>query len=53
MKRAARRPIDLDEFQKDPPDGRLQLTFRAGGSIEITRSILGWGDAAEVVRPAR
>ena len=32
-------------------DGRLELTFRAGGSFEITRWILGWGDAAEVVRP--
>ena len=38
---------------KDLPDGRLQLTFRAGGTFEITRWILGWGDAAEVVRPAR
>jgi len=34
-------------------DGRLELTFRAGGTFEITRWILGWGDAAEVVRPAR
>ncbi len=33
-------------------DGRLKLTFRAGGTFEITRWILGWGDAAEVVRPA-
>ncbi len=33
-------------------DGRLELTFRAGGTFEITRWILGWGDAAEVVRPA-
>ncbi len=32
-------------------DGRLELTFRAGGTFEITRWILGWGDAAEVVRP--
>ena len=38
---------------KDLPDGRLQLTFQAGGSFEITRWILGWGDAAEVVRPTR
>jgi predicted DNA-binding transcriptional regulator YafY len=34
-------------------DGRLELTFRAGGTFEITRWILGWGDAAEVIRPAR
>lgn len=33
-------------------DGRLELTFRAGGTFEITRWILGWGDAAEVMRPA-
>ncbi len=32
-------------------DGRLQFTFRAGGTFEITRWILGWGDAVEVVRP--
>jgi proteasome accessory factor B len=31
------------------PDGRLELTFRAGGSFEIRRWILGWGDAVEVV----
>jgi predicted DNA-binding transcriptional regulator YafY len=33
-------------------DGRLQMTFHAGGAFEITRWILGWGDAVEVVRPA-
>jgi predicted DNA-binding transcriptional regulator YafY len=33
-------------------DGRIELSFRAGGMFEITRWILGWGDAAEVVRPA-
>lgn len=38
---------------KDLSDGRLELTFQAGGTFEITRWILGWGDAAEVVRPAR
>ena len=32
-------------------DGRVELTFRAGGVFEIRRWILGWGDAAEVVRP--
>lgn len=36
---------------RDLPDGRVELTFRAGGSFEIMRWILGWGDAAEVVRP--
>ena len=34
------------------PDGRVELTFRAGGTFEIMRWILGWGDAVEVVRPA-
>ena len=33
------------------PDGRVELTFRAGGTLEIARWVLGWGDAAEVVRP--
>jgi predicted DNA-binding transcriptional regulator YafY len=33
-------------------DGRLEMTFRAGGTFEIIRWILGWGAAAEVVRPA-
>jgi predicted DNA-binding transcriptional regulator YafY len=33
------------------PDGRLEMTFRAGGAFEIVRWVLGWGDAAEVVRP--
>jgi predicted DNA-binding transcriptional regulator YafY len=32
-------------------DGRLEMTFRAGGFFEITRWILGWGAAVEVVRP--
>jgi len=32
-------------------DGRLQLTFRAGGKFEIGTWILGWGDAVEVVHP--
>jgi predicted DNA-binding transcriptional regulator YafY len=31
--------------------GRVELTFRAGGMFEIARWVLGWGDAAEVVRP--
>jgi predicted DNA-binding transcriptional regulator YafY len=32
--------------------GRVELTFRAGGMFEIMRWVLGWGDAAEVARPA-
>jgi predicted DNA-binding transcriptional regulator YafY len=32
-------------------DGRLEMTFRAGGQLEIMRWILGWGDAVEVIRP--
>ena len=32
-------------------DGRVELTFRAGGMFEIMRWVLSWGDAAEVVRP--
>jgi predicted DNA-binding transcriptional regulator YafY len=35
------------------PDGGVELTFRAGGLVEITRWILGWGASAEVVEPAR
>jgi predicted DNA-binding transcriptional regulator YafY len=34
------------------PDGRLEMTFRAGGAFEIVRWVLGWGDAAELMRPA-
>lgn len=34
-------------------DGRLEMTFRAGGEFEISRWILSWGDAAEVLRPVR
>jgi predicted DNA-binding transcriptional regulator YafY len=33
-------------------DGRIELTFRAGGTFEIIRWILGWGAAAELLRPA-
>lgn len=32
--------------------GGVELRLRAGGWFEIRRWILGWGDAAEVVRPA-
>jgi proteasome accessory factor B len=35
----------------DLPDGGIQLAFRAGGSFEIRRWILGWGDAVEVISP--
>jgi predicted DNA-binding transcriptional regulator YafY len=34
-------------------DGRIELTFQAGGTFEVTRWILGWGEAAEVIRPRR
>ena len=37
---------------RDLPGGCIELTFRAGGMFEITRWILGWGDAAEVIKPA-
>ncbi|MCE5307083.1 MAG: WYL domain-containing protein [Acidobacteriales bacterium] len=33
-------------------DGRIDLSFRAGGQFEIARWVLGWGGAAEVLRPA-
>ena len=33
------------------PDGSLELTFSAGGTFEITRWILGWGNAVEVIAP--
>jgi predicted DNA-binding transcriptional regulator YafY len=36
---------------RDLLDGRVELTFRAGGMFEIMRWVLGWGNAAEVVRP--
>jgi len=34
------------------PDGGVELTMRTGGRFELVRWLLGWGDAAEVVRPA-
>jgi predicted DNA-binding transcriptional regulator YafY len=37
---------------RDLPDGRLEMRFRAGGTFEIARWILGWGDAVEVMRPS-
>lgn len=36
---------------RELPDGRIDLTFRAGGLFEIARWVLGWGDKAEVLRP--
>lgn len=36
---------------RDLADGHLELTFRAGGAHEIVRWVIGWGAAAEVVRP--
>jgi proteasome accessory factor B len=38
---------------RELPDGRIELSFVAGGMFEITRWVLGWGDAAEVMRPQR
>lgn len=32
-------------------DGGVELTFCAGGTFEIERWILGWGDAVEVIAP--
>jgi predicted DNA-binding transcriptional regulator YafY len=34
-------------------DGRLELSFKAGGMFEIVRWILSWGDAAVVAGPKR
>ena len=34
-------------------DGRLEMRFHAGGSFEIGRWIMMWGDAVEVVQPKR
>jgi predicted DNA-binding transcriptional regulator YafY len=34
------------------PDGRIELSLQAGGTFEIARWVLGWGDAAEVIGPA-
>jgi predicted DNA-binding transcriptional regulator YafY len=38
---------------RELPDGRIDLSFEAGGTFEIACWTLGWGDAAVVVRPAR
>lgn len=36
---------------RELPDGRIDLSFRAGGMFEILRWVLGWGDCAEVLKP--
>jgi predicted DNA-binding transcriptional regulator YafY len=38
---------------RELPDGRIDLSFRAGGVFEIARWVLSWGAAAEVRRPIR
>lgn len=38
---------------KDLRDGRVELAFTAGGEFEIIRWILGWGNATEVIAPAK
>lgn len=37
----------------DLPDGELEMSFHAGGTYEIRRWILGWGDAVQVLMPTR
>lgn len=36
---------------RELPDGRIDLSFHAGGVFEIARWVLSWGEAAEVIRP--
>ncbi|MBL0156828.1 MAG: WYL domain-containing transcriptional regulator [Bryobacterales bacterium] len=36
---------------RDLANGSVEMTFRAAGEFEITRWILSWGDAAEVLAP--
>ncbi len=36
---------------RELPDGRVDLSFQAGGVFEITHWVLGWGGSAEVVKP--
>ncbi len=38
---------------RELPDGRIDLSLRAGGIFEIARWVLSWGAAAEVRRPVR
>ena len=37
---------------RDLPDGGLELRMRLGSLAEIERWVLGWGPAAEVLKPA-
>ena len=32
-------------------DGRVELTFRAGGAFEIIRWVMSWGSAAHLIQP--
>ena len=48
--------ILLEAFASQPKEQYLasdlmELTFLASGTFEIVRWILGWGEAAEVLRP--
>lgn len=36
---------------RELPNGRIDLSFKAGGVFEIARWVLSWGEAAEVIRP--
>jgi len=36
----------------DLPDGRLEMTVRVAGIVEIRPWILSWGDQVEVLEPA-
>jgi predicted DNA-binding transcriptional regulator YafY len=47
------RPWHPTQRIRELRDGGLELTFLAGGTFEITRWVLGWGKAAEVVAPRR
>lgn len=40
------------QTMSDLPDGRLELRIRLGALAEIERWVLGWGEGAEVVKPA-
>ena len=37
---------------RDLPDGGLELRLQLGALAEIERWVLGWGAAAEVIKPA-
>ena len=40
------------QAMRDLPDGGLELRMRLGALAEIERWVLGWGPAAEVLKPA-